>query len=50
MSNVVLRRLRGIAGTMLTWSVGGGLVGAAAGAVIWGAVARRPRRSDIQLR
>jgi hypothetical protein len=38
MSRLVWRRLRGIAGTMLTWSVGGGVVGALAGAAIWSAV------------
>jgi hypothetical protein len=35
MSSLVLRRLRGMAGTMLTWSVGGGILGAVGGAAIW---------------
>jgi len=35
MSSLVLRRLRGTAGTMLTWSVGGGILGAIGGAAIW---------------
>ena len=38
MSSLILRRLRGVAGTMLTWSVGGGILGAAGGAGIWLAV------------
>jgi hypothetical protein len=38
MSRLILRRLRGVAGTMLTWSVGGGLLGAVGGAGVWLAV------------
>ncbi len=34
MSGLIRRRLRGIAGTMLTWSVGGGLAGMLLGAGI----------------
>ena len=38
MSSLILRRLRGVAGTMLTWSVGGGILGAVGGAGVWLAI------------
>jgi hypothetical protein len=49
MNGLIWRRLRGIAGTMLTWSVGGGLLGAVAGAGLWVTVLL-PRGHDVAIR
>ena len=49
MNGLIWRRLRGVAGTMLTWSVGGGLAGAVAGAGLWAAVLL-PRDYHVPLR